>query len=74
MLRTKHVFLIAILASSAALCAQETLTTASVTGRVLDPSGAAIPLVGVTAVEQATNQLRTGQTDSQGSCRVRRRT
>jgi hypothetical protein len=70
MLRTKPVFLIAIFASSIALCAQETLTTASVTGRVLDPSGAAIPQVSVTALEVATNQTRTIQTDSQGRFRI----
>jgi hypothetical protein len=70
MLRAKSVFLSTILASSAALFAQEALTTASVNGRVLDPSGAAIPQVGVTALELATNQSRTIQTDGQGRFRI----
>jgi hypothetical protein len=70
MLRAKSVFLSTILASSAALFAQEALTMASVNGRVLDPSGAAIPQVGVTALELATNQSRTIQTDGQGRFRI----
>ena len=50
--------------------AQESLTTASVTGRVLDPSGAAIPRTTVTALELATNQPHTIQTDDQGRFRL----
>ncbi len=50
--------------------AQATLTSASVTGRVLDPSGAAMPQVSITTLELATNQTRTTLTDSQGRFRV----
>ncbi|CAN5557810.1 TonB-dependent receptor [soil metagenome] len=70
MLRLGNIVLSTLLASSALSFAQDTLTTASVTGRVLDPSGAAIPLVSVSALELATNQIRTIQTDSLGRFRV----
>lgn len=50
--------------------AQETLNNASVTGRVLDPTGAAIPQIAVTALEAATNQTYTTQTDAQGRFRL----
>jgi hypothetical protein len=51
------------------LRAQENLTHASVTGRVLDPSGAAVPHSTVTATELSTNQSNTTQTDDQGRFR-----
>jgi hypothetical protein len=51
------------------LRAQETLTTASLTGRVLDPSGAAIPQATVTALQSATGESYTARTDSQGRFR-----
>ena len=70
MFQPKFVLLSAVLASSSFAFAQETLTTASVTGRVLDASGAAIPKTTVTALEVATNQIRTIETDSQGRFRV----
>lgn len=50
--------------------AQETLTTASVTGRVVDSSGALIPRATVTALALATNQTHTVDTDSQGRFRI----
>jgi hypothetical protein len=50
--------------------AQESLIHASVTGRVLDPSGAAIPHVSVIALQPATNQKYTVQTDGQGRFRL----
>ena len=52
------------------LHAQETLTSASVTGRVVDPSGAAIPKVNSAAVAIATNQKYTVVKDQQGRFRV----
>ncbi|WP_242617748.1 TonB-dependent receptor [Edaphobacter modestus] len=50
--------------------AQETLTTASVTGRVLDTSGALIPHATVKALALATNQAYTVTTDDQGRFRI----
>ena len=70
MLRPGCIVLSAVLASSVVGYGQETLTTASVTGRVLDPSGAAIAQVSVMALELATNQTRTIRTDAQGRFRV----
>lgn len=70
MLRTSYFALSAVLALSVVAAGQETLTTASVTGRVLDPSGAAIAQSAVTALELATNQARTIRTDAQGRFRV----
>ena len=58
------------LAMSPLALAQESLTTASVTGRVLDPSGAAIPATVVTALDRATNQTRTARTDGLGRFRI----
>lgn len=52
------------------LLAQETLTTASITGRVLDPSGAAVPNAVVTALQEATNQSFLAHTDGQGRFRL----
>src|SRR5580698_7993344 len=53
----------------ALLRAQESITHASVTGRVLDPSGAVVSHSAVTATELATNQTSTTQTDEQGRFR-----
>jgi hypothetical protein len=50
--------------------AQETLTSASVTGRVLDPSGAAIPHAAVEATATSTNQKYTVTSDQQGRFRI----
>jgi hypothetical protein len=52
------------------LRAQETLTTASVTGRVLDPSGAAVPNASISALHSATHETYTSQTDAQGRFRL----
>jgi hypothetical protein len=52
-----------------ALHAQESLTSASVTGRVVDPSGAVIPHATVVALEVATNQARNTQSDDLGRFR-----
>ncbi|MGO4515455.1 carboxypeptidase regulatory-like domain-containing protein [Terriglobus sp. 2YAB30_2] len=50
--------------------AQETLTSASVTGRVLDPSGALIAQAPVAARSIATNQNYTTTTDERGRFRL----
>jgi len=49
---------------------QETLTTASVTGRVMDASGAVVPNAVVKARAEGTNQSYTATTDSQGRFRI----
>jgi hypothetical protein len=54
----------------ALVSAQESLIHASMTGRVLDPSGAAIPHVSVVALQLATNQKYTVQTDGEGRFRL----
>ena len=59
-----------LLALTALLNAQETLTKASVSGRVLDPSGAVVPKTTITALQLATNQSYVVQTDGQGRFRL----
>jgi hypothetical protein len=58
-----------LLILSTPLRAQESITHASVTGRVLDPSGAVVSHSTVTATELATNQTSTSETDAQGRFR-----
>lgn len=53
----------------ASLRAQEALTTASVAGRVLDPSGAAVAHADVSALQSATNQSYATHADDQGRFR-----
>jgi hypothetical protein len=50
--------------------AQETLTTASVTGRITDPTGAVISNAEVTATQLATNQSIVSRSDGQGRFRL----
>ncbi len=52
------------------LSAQETLTNASVTGRVVDSSGAVVAHATITAIQLATNQSHIVQTDGQGHFRL----
>ena len=52
------------------LHAQETLTTATVTGRVVDPSGSVVPHASVQGLALATNQTHETQTDNQGRFRL----
>jgi Carboxypeptidase regulatory-like domain len=59
-----------VVAGSAHVAAQETLTSASITGRVLDATGAALPRADVTATAIATNQKYAMSTDQQGRFRV----
>ena len=70
MYQPKHLLLCVALAAPTFAFCQGTLTTASVTGRVLDPSGAAIPQSKVTALALATNQSHIVQTDEQGRFRL----
>ena len=58
-----------LLALPAVLVAQESLTTGSVTGRVLDPGRAVIPRATLSATELDTNQSYTAETDGQGRFR-----
>ncbi len=62
--------LAALLAGPLEMRAQETLTKASVTGRVLDPSGALAPHATISAIQIATNQSYVVQTDGQGRFRL----
>jgi hypothetical protein len=59
-----------LLALPTLINAQETLTNASITGRVLDPSGAVVARTTVTATKVATNQSYVVQTDNQGRFRL----
>ncbi|HWB96836.1 MAG TPA: carboxypeptidase regulatory-like domain-containing protein, partial [Bryobacteraceae bacterium] len=49
--------------------AQESLTSASITGRILDPSGAAVAQARITALQEATSQSYTTRSDSEGRFR-----
>lgn len=49
---------------------QTTLNNASVTGRVLDPTGAVIPHATVAALQSSTNETFTTQTDDHGRFRL----
>ena len=60
----------AALALAACASAQQTLTYASITGRVMDPSGAVVPHAEVAAVQPATNQKYATTTDGQGRFRL----
>ena len=59
-----------LLLSAATSHAQETLTNASITGRVLDPSGAMVANASIEALAATTNQSYTAQTDNQGRFRL----
>src|SRR5580698_5492233 len=73
MFRPKQIFplfaLTLLLILPTLLRAQESVTHASVTGRVLDPSGAVVSYSTVSATELATNQTSTTQTDERGRFR-----
>jgi hypothetical protein len=74
MFRLRQIFpsfaLTLLLALTILVSAQETLNNASVTGRVLDPSGAVVARSKITATQIATNQTHTVQTDGQGRFRL----
>lgn len=50
--------------------AQQTVTDASISGRVVDPSGALVAGASVTALETATHQSFSAHTDAQGRFRL----
>ena len=64
------VLLLSIFGSARPASAQQALTEASLVGRVLDPSGAAIAHITVTALLTTTDQAYTAQTDAQGRFRL----
>src|ERR1700748_1527754 len=74
MLRLRRVFspfaVTLLLVLTTLLSAQETLTNASITGRVLDPSGAVVARTTITAIQVATNQSYAVQPGSQGPSRL----
>ncbi len=55
---------------SAPLFAQQALTTASLSGRVLDPTGAAVPHAIVRALQTSTSQAYAAKSDAQGRFRL----
>jgi len=68
--RGRFVALMLFFAAPPAMRAQETLTHASVTGRVVDPTGAVVAHSSVTALAVATNQSQFAETDGQGRFRL----
>lgn len=58
-----------VLAYAAPACAQEAVTAATITGRTLDPTGAAIAGAQVTVLQPATNQSYSARSDAQGRFR-----
>lgn len=62
-------FAVILFASSLYLHGQQTLTAASLSGRVLDPTGATVSHATVNALETATDQMRTTESDPQGRFR-----
>jgi outer membrane receptor protein involved in Fe transport len=60
-------FLIGILLFSSTLFAQSQATTGNIEGRVLDPNGAAVPNVNVTATNKDTGFGKTVMADSEGT-------
>ena len=61
--------LCAALAAIGAVCAQETIHHASISGRVTDPSGGVVDGATVTARQTDTNLASTGSTDREGRFR-----
>lgn len=57
-------------AASACTCAQQSVTQASLTGRVLDPQGAVVPHASVTATEVASGQAFRSEADDAGRFRL----
>lgn len=59
-----------ILSFSIGVFAQSQATTGNIEGRVLDPQGAAVPGITVTATNQETGYAKTGTTDDEGNYRL----
>lgn len=66
---SRHIVVFAMTVPSCVF-AQESLTNASITGRVLDPSGAVVPHVTITALAAQTHQSFMAETDGQGRFRL----
>jgi Carboxypeptidase regulatory-like domain/TonB dependent receptor len=64
------VLLFSLTLTSAAVFAQSQATTGDIEGRVLDPQGAVIPGVTVTATNQATGFEKSATTDEDGNYRI----
>lgn len=60
---------VATLAYSAALNGQQSINSATLSGRVIDPSGAVVAIARVEARNTATNQISTTETDEGGRFR-----
>src|SRR5215813_7743308 len=68
---TKLYLLIAvILVSAIAASAQSQATTGNIEGRVVDPNGAAVPAVTITATNQETGLSKTATADQEGIYRI----
>jgi outer membrane receptor protein involved in Fe transport len=59
-----------ILTLSIGALAQSQATTGNIEGRVLDPQGAAVPGIAVTATNQETGYAKTATTDDEGNYRL----
>lgn len=59
-----------ILGFSLCVSAQSQATTGNIEGRVLDPQGAAVPGITVTATNQDTGYTKTGNADDEGNYRL----
>jgi outer membrane receptor protein involved in Fe transport len=64
------VLVVLLLTIASASFAQSQATTGNIEGRVLDPNGAVVPGVSVTATNQATGLEKSATTDSDGNYRV----
>ena len=64
------VFAVLVLTIASAAFGQSQATTGNIEGRVIDPKGAVIPDVSVTATNQATGFGRSATTDSEGNYRI----
>src|ERR1700742_5096837 len=62
--------MLALCVPPTAVLAQQSVTSSSLTGRVLDPMNAAVPHVVVTATELATGLETTATTDREGRFRM----
>jgi hypothetical protein len=69
MFRRAVIALVCVLASAGPLSAQQTVDVASISGRVLDASGAVVPGATVTATQVETNVAATAVTDQNGRFR-----
>jgi len=64
------IVVLTVLALSIPSLSAQTGSTSALTGRVIDPTGAVLPGVTVTATSAATNQARTGVTAEDGVYRL----